>query len=204
MFSQRAKKIKECGSGYVKKLIEWTESFVDVWSSFELSENPTLSEKVAVKVKTPGITKLPKDAWNEWGVKDLVIHFIKIAKKKGKPAMAKAIMNIERWNKNQNPELADKARSVMDALKKSKEWEEMSVSESLEEEQKVPSTKAVIDHIEKLPDDKKKEFLKSKDSFHDYLMRTFRDWYYKIYEPMKYAGPDTQETILDGLWGHLK
>jgi hypothetical protein len=124
-FSTRAKVIRECGSGYIKKLLECLDSLVDVWGKFDLSEEPTLSEKVMVKSKHPGITELPDGAWDEWGVKDLVSHFIKIAKSKGKSAMAKAIMNIERWNVKQNPKLSAKARSVMDALKKSGEWEEI-------------------------------------------------------------------------------
>jgi hypothetical protein len=121
-FSKRAKIIEECGSGYNKKLLDDIRSLIDIWGKFEVSEEPTLSEKVMVKSKNLGITELPQGAWDDWGMKDLVAHFIKIAKEKGKSAMSKAILNIERWNKKQNPKLADKARSVMDALKKSEQW----------------------------------------------------------------------------------
>jgi hypothetical protein len=127
-FSKRSKAIESCGSGYIKKLLEAANDFVDAWGQFEVSEELTLSEKVMVKAKFPGITKLPANSWSEWPVKDLVSHFIKIAKKKGKPAMTRAISNIERWNSRQNPELSQKARSVMDALMKSKEWGEIPAS----------------------------------------------------------------------------
>lgn len=75
-----------------------------------------------IEVKNPGIEELPEGAWNDWSVDKLVSHFKSLAGKKGKPEISKSINNIERWNKNSNKSLSDKARSVMDKL--SKEWEE--------------------------------------------------------------------------------
>ena len=76
-----------------------------------------------IKVKNPGILEIPEGAFNEWGVGKLVKHFISLAKKKGKAAVMRAVVNLERWNKNDDPDIAKKARSVINALKESTDWE---------------------------------------------------------------------------------
>jgi len=81
-----------------------------------------------IKAKNPGIMEMPEGAWDRWSVKKLVAHFTTMGKKKGKPETARAIMNIERWNKNRDPALSAKARSVMNVLKKSSGWVQASVS----------------------------------------------------------------------------
>jgi hypothetical protein len=75
-----------------------------------------------IKATHPGILEIPegKHFYNIG-----LDHYIKLAKKKGKGAIMKALCNLERWNKNDNPELSKKARKIIDALKKKKEWEEM-------------------------------------------------------------------------------
>lgn len=92
------------------------DEFVTEWSE--------LDEKSAKNIKAvnPGISKLPEGAWDEWGVSKLAGHFKKLGSSIGKPEAMRAILNIERWNKNQNPKLSEKARSVIDMLKKDKDW----------------------------------------------------------------------------------
>ena len=46
-----------------------------------------------IKAKHPGITELPENGW-DWAVEKLVSHFVKMAKKKGRGAISKAIQNI--------------------------------------------------------------------------------------------------------------
>ena len=96
------------------------------------------SDTKKIKSENPGITGLPEGAWKKWSVGKLVNHFISKAKSKGKPAISKAVMNIERWNKNDNPTLSKKARSVMNKLKASKEWEGIGVKKESRESWKRP------------------------------------------------------------------
>ena len=78
-----------------------------------------------IKIKHPGITELPTGAWGDWKAGKLVEHFISVAKKKGRGPIMRSILNIERWNKNDNKPLSSKARGVINALKKSPEWNEI-------------------------------------------------------------------------------
>jgi hypothetical protein len=113
---------------------DWLEAII-AFSEIEEEEfgDEDLDEQATTQIKAthPGITKLPEGAWNEWPVAKLVKHFAKLADKVGKPETMRAIMNIERWNKKQNPTLSEKARSVIDKLKKSKAYAK--TIESIEE-----------------------------------------------------------------------
>lgn len=85
----------------------------------------------AIKAENPGILEVPegKHFW------DLPLkHFIELAKKKGKPAIARAINNIARWMKNKAPDVAAKARELMDRLKGNSEWEAIGATESVNPE----------------------------------------------------------------------
>ena len=49
----------------------------------------------------------------------------KAKKGKTKAFVMKALVNLERWNKKENPKVAKHARSIINQLKKSKEWNEL-------------------------------------------------------------------------------
>lgn len=84
-----------------------------------------LSEKTMVKAKYSGVLGMPEGAWNTWSVSKIVSNAIEQAKKRGKSAISKAIVNLERWNKKQNPKLATKARQVLNSLSSNKAWEDI-------------------------------------------------------------------------------
>lgn len=106
------------------------------WSAFEAIRDlacDTLSEvadTTKIQATHPGITSLPDGAWAEWPVARLTSHFAKLAGKIGKPAAMRAVLNIERWNKAQNPSLSEKARGVIDALKGAKGYLAASVDDA--------------------------------------------------------------------------
>ncbi len=65
------------------------------------------------KVTHPGILEVPKGT----GVSDLPLkHFIKLAEKKGLSAIVKALMNLYRWNKEENPPLSKWAKNMQERL----------------------------------------------------------------------------------------
>lgn len=69
----------------------------------------------SIKVKNPGILEVPKDK----GFDDLPIsHYVALEEKKGKQAVMRALLNLERWNSNNHPSISAKARSIINALKK--------------------------------------------------------------------------------------
>ena len=73
-----------------------------------------------IKVENEGILEIPEGKSFE----DMSMnHFISLAKKIGKGPVAKAINNLNRFNKEKNPSLSKKASSMMDSLKNSKEWQ---------------------------------------------------------------------------------
>lgn len=78
--------------------------------------------KPRTKATHPGITRLPDGAWHDWPVERLVDHFVAQARKQGKPAMARAVLNIWRWNQRRNPLLSQKARKVMNRLEADPRW----------------------------------------------------------------------------------
>jgi hypothetical protein len=104
-----------------KKLNYLLESIIRKLSNEEVDEQAA----PAIKVVHPGILELPEDGFVNWGVSKLVGHMVSLAKEKGKGAIMKALLNLERWNKSKNPELSAKARSVIDKLMASAKWTEM-------------------------------------------------------------------------------
>jgi hypothetical protein len=80
-----------------------------------------LYEEVEVKVKNPGVMDLPEGGFENWSIAKLVTHLDGLSKTKGKPEITKAVLNLERFNKNKNPELSAKAHSVMTKL--SDKWD---------------------------------------------------------------------------------
>lgn len=85
----------------------------------EATTQDALIERVLVTAKTPGITGLPDDAWKEWSVGKLVKHFRTLGGQIGKAPAMRTVLNIERWNKTQDPKLSAKARTVIDQIKES-------------------------------------------------------------------------------------
>jgi len=75
-----------------------------------------------IEVKHPGILSIPKGKhfWNV-GLK----HYINLARKKGKGAVMRALLNLARWNKNKNPKIAARAQKIINALKRSRVWNNM-------------------------------------------------------------------------------
>lgn len=84
--------------------------------------NPAKKKPVKIKVKRRGITGLPKGAWSTWPVTKLKKHFAALAKKKGAGTAMRAVMNIERFFKNTQPQISKKAGQVIEGLKRSREY----------------------------------------------------------------------------------
>lgn len=72
---------------------------------------PALFKKA--KVKHPGILEVPEGK----DVEDLpVSHFVALAKKKGRGAIVRALMNLHRWNKKRDPKLSAWAKKTQEAV----------------------------------------------------------------------------------------
>ena len=70
-------------------------------------------EAVNVQAENEGILEVPEGKKvNELGLD----HFVKLAKKKGLAPVAKALVNLERWNKDQNKELSAWAKDMIQKL----------------------------------------------------------------------------------------
>ena len=81
-----------------------------------------LADVEKIKVKHEGVLEIPKGkSFSTVGLK----HYINLAKKKGKPAVMRGLLNLERWNKNKNPKLSEKARSIINRLKENSEWKKI-------------------------------------------------------------------------------
>lgn len=76
-----------------------------------LAEQPAPKD---IKVKHPGILGLKPDEF----MKKKSAYFVSLAKKKGAGPIQKALLNLERWNKNDDPEISKRARVHIDAIKK--------------------------------------------------------------------------------------
>lgn len=66
-----------------------------------------------IKVTNPGILEVP-DGKNIMSLP--VSHFVALAKKKGVGAIVKALLNLYRWNENDNPKLSKWAKSTQEAV----------------------------------------------------------------------------------------
>jgi len=84
-----------------------------------LLEECLLEQTDTIKVEHPGILGIPPDKYF-WQLP--LKHYISLAKKKGKSAIMKALLNLERWNKNRNPRISKEARAIIDKLKRDSEW----------------------------------------------------------------------------------
>jgi hypothetical protein len=71
-----------------------------------------------IKVKNPGILDLPEGGFSKKTIDQLVKHMVKIAKDTGRSKVSKALQNLVRWNKNDDPDMSKKAQSVFDKYSK--------------------------------------------------------------------------------------
>lgn len=66
-----------------------------------------------IKVTNPGILEVPEGK----NIMSLpVSHFVALAKKKGLAPIVKALLNLYRWNENDNPKLSAWAKSTQEAV----------------------------------------------------------------------------------------
>lgn len=98
--------------------------------AYAKNESVTEQDTRSIKVEHPGILEVPvgKKFW-QLPLK----HFIDLAKKKGKAAVARAINNLRRWNKNRAPDIAKKAEELMNRLKANPQWQAITATESISE-----------------------------------------------------------------------
>lgn len=76
-----------------------------------------------IKIKHPGILDVPENFMKEKGVGEIVRRMITRAKDAGKGPIMRALNNLVRWNKDREPAFSKKMKSVVENLKKNKEWE---------------------------------------------------------------------------------
>jgi len=96
----------------------------------EIPESIKEQDTRSIKVEHPGILEVPagKKFW-QLPLK----HYINLAKKKGRAAIARAINNLRRWNKNRAPDIAKKAEELMNRLKANPQWQAITATESISE-----------------------------------------------------------------------
>lgn len=110
-----------------------------------LREDEGIDERAPdIKAVHAGLLKLPDGAFAEWPVKKLVAHMKKLIADKGQGPIMKGLVNLERWNKNDNPKMSKKARAVIDAVK---------LKESEEPLMKPEQRDALQEALEALDDD---------------------------------------------------
>ena len=125
-----------------------------------------IKEKVEVKIKNPKILEIP-DNKNFYQMP--LKHFISVAKRKSKGAVQKALVNLERFNKNKNPGVSKKASDIINKLKKNKEFQSIGkkkiskVLESKNINEQLNEVKETLTFEEQseLIDDIKKKFIGS-------------------------------------------
>jgi hypothetical protein len=95
---------------------------------FEKTKGIDITEKDTkkIKVKNPGILGIPSGK-HFYSVP--LKHYIDLAKSKGKGPVMKALNNLVRWNKNDDPGLSSKAKAIVDKLKDNPQWEKIGVKE---------------------------------------------------------------------------
>lgn len=74
-----------------------------------------------IKVKHEGILEIPEDK-KFWQMS--LKHYKNLVEKKGYQKIIRALTNLEVWNKNDNPEISQKASNIADKLKKEFKKEE--------------------------------------------------------------------------------
>ena len=90
------------------------------------AKNESLSEQKGkwkgTGVKHPGVLEVPEGE----DIESLSLsHFVNLAKKKGRSTIVKALMNLYRWNKNDDPKLSAWAKDMQEKLSAKLEKEGM-------------------------------------------------------------------------------
>jgi len=80
-----------------------------------LSESGHKKPKAKIVVKHPDILEVPEGK-KFWQLP--LSHYVKLVEKHGYREIARALTNLEVWNKRQHPEIAEKARDILERLKK--------------------------------------------------------------------------------------
>lgn len=80
------------------------EEFIDDILSEEDTSN--------IKVDNPGVLDLPEGGFMKSGVE----HYKALMATKGREEVMHALCNLERWNKEKNPEVAAHARALINKL----------------------------------------------------------------------------------------
>ena len=75
-----------------------------------------------IKVKHPGLLDVPEGN-HFWEMP--LSHYISLGKSKGKRAVMDGLLNLERWDKNKDPSISAHARSIINALEKNTEWQDL-------------------------------------------------------------------------------
>jgi len=80
-----------------------------------LTESSHKKPKAKIVVKHPGVLEVPEGK-KFWQLP--MSHYIKLVDKYGYREVARALTNLEVWNKKEHPEIAQKARDILTKLKK--------------------------------------------------------------------------------------
>lgn len=133
---------------YLKKfedLIVWSQKMPNISTSVNEDSELVISEKFEklinnistllsassstknIKVKNPGILEIPEGK-HFWQMP--LKHYIDLAKKKGRAAVMRALLNLFRWNKNKNPDISKKAKDIIDRLKNSPQWQALAKADN--------------------------------------------------------------------------
>jgi hypothetical protein len=73
-----------------------------------------MEDTTDIKVKHSGILGIPEDK-NFW---DMPIKYYKdLIAKKGRVAVIRPLLNLERWFENKRPDISKKARKIIDAIR---------------------------------------------------------------------------------------
>jgi hypothetical protein len=97
-----------------------------------------------IAVKNPGILNVPVGS-HFFDLPES--HYIELAKDKGKPEVMRALENLHRWNKSKHPKIAEKAAVIINKLKKSQEWQNMSAYKVKENESIKESARGIVDEV---------------------------------------------------------
>lgn len=81
-----------------------------------------------IKAKNPGLLQIPE---GKKFYEMPLSHYVSLAKSKGRAAVMRGLLNLERWNKQQNPGISEKARGIINKLKENSEWVAMGVKDQV-------------------------------------------------------------------------
>lgn len=92
--------------------------------------------RAIVRTKTKGAMQLPPGGFKDSSVSKLVEHFVKLARKHGKSAATRPLVNLLRWDKRTHPKLSQKARAVLDKLKADPRYQDIPARSTKKKQQK--------------------------------------------------------------------